>query len=154
MFVVMGMILTLFTQPQVQAAEASQSTTLTVSVVPLVRVSGHSWTQLDVNQSVTVADILPLSISNLGDQFVVNWAGTYVYGIRQADDIWQVKCLTHILTWNPAVNNLKMSGTFDYTFFAGTPSESTQTFTGDIFLYSSGDTLYTTWNFVPLGNSK
>ncbi len=156
MFVVIGMIFTLFAQPQIHPAEASQpasNTTLTVQVVPLQTSPGRSWTQLNVNQSVTVAEILPLSISNLGDQFVVNWAGIYVYGSRQANDTWLVKYLTQTLTWDPMINDLKLSGTFDHTFFAGSPSESTQTFTGDIFLDSSGNTLYATWNFTPTGNA-
>jgi|GEM_PF-845374 hypothetical protein len=159
LFAVLGITIAVcVAQPNVQAAESvapvESNTTLTVTVVPIKASPGRSWTQIGVKQSVTVADIMPVSISNLGDQFVVNWAGVYVYGTRQANDTWQVKCLSQTLTWDSMVNDLKLSGTFDYTFFAGTPNETTQTFTGDLFLDSSADMLYATWSFVPTGNAK
>lgn len=159
LFVVLGIIFTLcIAQPQVQAAEASQpvasNTTLAVSVVALQPSFGRSWTQLNPSQSVTVANLMPISVSNIdGNQFAVNWNGLYVYGSRLSDDTWKVKYLDQVIIWDPMVNDLKLSGTFAYTFFQGTPSQQTQVFTGDLYIDNSANVLYTTWNFVPTGNA-
>lgn len=158
MFVVLGIIFTLcIAQPQAQAAEASQTdsnTTLTVSVVPLVRASGRSWTQLNPSETVTVAGVMPVTVSNLdGNQFTVNWNGLYVYGSRLSDDAWKVKYLDQIINWDPMVNDLKLSGTFAYTFFQGTPSQQTQVFTGDLYINQSANAFYLTWGFTPIGNA-
>lgn len=159
LFAVLGILITLcIAQPQVQAAEAAQpvesNTTLTAQVVPLVRASGRSWTQLDPSENVTVAGVMPVTVSNIdGDKFTVNWAGIYVYGTRQSDDTWQVKYLDKTIIWDSFTNDLKLSGTFSYTFFPGTPSQQTQVFTGDLIIDSSANVLYTTWNFVPTGNA-
>lgn len=160
LFVVLGIIIAAFAiaQPHAQAAEAAQpvdsNTTLTVSLVPLYRSVGRSWTQLNRSQSVTVADLMPVSVSNIdGNQFAVNWNGLYVYGSRLPDDTWKVKYLDQVIIWDPMVNDLKLSGTFAYTFFQGTPSQQTQVFTGDLYIDNSANVLYTTWNFVPTGNA-
>lgn len=160
LFVVLGIIIAAFAiaQPHAQAAEAvapvESNTTLTVSVTSLHRSTGRSWTQLNPSQSVTVADLMPVSVSNIdGNQFAVNWNGVYVYGSRQTDDTWKVKYLDQVIIWDPMVNDLKLSGTFAYTFIQGTPSQQTQVFTGDLIIDQSANALYLTWGFTPIGNA-
>lgn len=145
-------------QPNVQAAEAvapiESNTTLTVSVVPLHRSFGRSWTQLNPSENITVAGVMPVTVSNLdGNKFTVNWNGLYVYGTRLENDSWKVTYLDKTITWDSFANDLKLSGTFSYTFFPGTPSQQTQVFTGDLIIDQSANALYLTWGFTPIGNA-